>query len=290
VTLLERGKSFAAANAGNAKAKKDILNRRGVTIGALGSGSDYTPFIQHLGIPSLNIGFGGEGGGGVYHSVYDTYDHYKRFNDPKLDYGVALAKTAGRATLRLVNADVLPFDFKGFHRTVSTYMTEVTALLDNMRESTEVENQMVKENRYVLAADPTKKYVAPAANEPVPFLNFASLQNALTALEKSATKYAELYAANPKPNTNLAQLNKLLYQAEQKLLSANGLPRRSWFKHTIYAPGYYTGYGVKTLPGVREAIEQRNWKEAQEQIEIAAQALNAYTAQVDAASKILMMK
>ncbi len=290
VTLLERGKSFAAANAGNAKAKKDILNRRGVTIGALGSGSDYTPFIQHLGIPSLNIGFGGEGGGGVYHSVYDTYDHYKRFNDPKLDYGVALAKTAGRATLRLVNADVLPFDFKGFHRTLSTYMTEVTALLDNMRESTEVENQMVKESRYVLAADPTKKYVAPAANEPVPFLNFASLQNALTALEKSATKYAELYAANPKPNTNLAQLNKLLYQAEQKLLSANGLPRRSWFKHTIYAPGYYTGYGVKTLPGVREAIEQRSWKEAQEQIEIAAQALNAYTAQVDAASKILMMK
>ena len=290
VNMLERGKSFAAANAQTAKAKKDILNRKGITISALGSGSDYTPFIQHLGIPSLNIGYGGEGGGGVYHSVYDTYDHYKRFGDPKLDYGVALAKTAGRATLRLVNADVLPFDFKGFHRTVSTYMTEVTTLLETLRETTEVENQMIKENRYVQAADPTLKYFPPTAKEPVPFLNFSSLQNALTQLEKSAAQFAELYVANPKPNTNLARLNQLLYQAEQKLLSANGLPRRPWFKHTIYAPGYYTGYGVKTLPGVREAIEQRNWTEAQEQIEIAAQAITAYSNQVDAASKILMVR
>jgi N-acetylated-alpha-linked acidic dipeptidase len=290
VTMLERGKSFAAANAPNAKAKKDILARKGITIGALGSGSDYTPFIQHLGIPSLNIGYGGEGGYGVYHSVYDTYDHYKRFVDPKLEYGVSLAKTAGRATLRLVNADVLPFDFKGFHRTVNTYMIEVTALLDNTRETTEVENQMVREKRYVLAADPTEKYVPPTAKDVVPYLNFSSLQNALFALEKSANQYADLVAANPKPNTNLVQLNQLLYRAEQKLLSPGGLPRRSWFKHTIYAPGYYTGYGVKTLPGIREAIEQRNWTEAQQQIEIAAQALTSYSSQIDAASKILMMR
>ncbi len=290
VTLLERGKSFAAANAASAKAKKEILARRSLTLGALGSGSDYTPFIQHLGIPALNIGFGGEGGGGVYHSMYDTYDHYKRFGDPKFDYGVALAKTAGRTTLRLVNADVLPFDFKGFHRTVNSYMSEVTSLLESMREATEVENQMIRENRYVQAADPFKTYVPPTAAEPVPFLNFSSLQNALTALEKSATQYAELAAANPKPNTNLVQLNQLLFQAEQKLLSANGLPRRPWFRHTIYAPGFYTGYGVKTLPGIREAIEQRNWKEAQEQIEIAATTIGEYTKQVDAANKILMMR
>lgn len=290
VTLLERSKAVSAVYAANAKAKKDALARRGLTLGALGSGSDYTPFIQHLGIPALNIGFGGEGGGGVYHSVYDTYDHYKRFNDPKLEYGVALAKTAGRATLRLANADVLPFDFKSFHRTVNGYLTEINTLLESMRETTEVENQLIKENRYVLAADPTTKYVPPSPKDAVPFLNFASLQNALTALEKSAAQYADLAAANPKPNTNLAQLNKLLYQAEQKLLSANGLPRRPWFRHTIYAPGYYTGYGVKTLPGIREAIEQRNWKEAQEQIEIAAGTLTEYTKQIDAASKMLMMR
>lgn len=290
VSVLERGKSYQASNAASAKAKKEILNKKSMTIGALGSGSDYTPFIQHLGVPSLNIGYGGEGGGGVYHSIYDSYEHYKRFGDPKFDYGVALAKTGGRATLRLVGSDVLPFDFKSFHKTLSGYLTEVTALIDNLRESTEVENQMIKEKRYVLASDPTKTYIPPVAKEAVPFINFSSLQNAISALEKSATTFAELYAANPKPNTNLNRLNELLYQAEQKLLSPNGLPRRPWYKHTIYAPGFYTGYGVKTLPGVREAIEQRNWKEAQEQIEIASTAIIEYSKQVDAASKILMMR
>ena len=257
VSVFERGKSYQASTAASAKVKKEILNKKSMTIGALGSGSDYTPFIQHLGVPSLNIGYGGEGGGGVYHSIYDSYEHYKRFGDPKFDYGIALAKTGGRATLRLVESDVLPFDFKGFHKTLSGYLTEVTALIDNLRESTEVENQMIKEKRYVLAADPTKTYVPPVAKEAVPFINFSSLQNAISALEKSTTTFADLYAANPKPNTNLNKLNELLYQAEQKLLSPNGLPRRPWYKHTIYAPGFYTGYGVKTLPGVREAIHCR---------------------------------
>lgn len=290
VSVLERGRSYQAANAATAKAKKDILAKKSLTIGALGSGSDYTPFIQHLGIPSLNLGYGGEGGGGVYHSIYDSYDHYTRFNDPKFDYGVALAKTAGRTTLRLVNADMLPFDFKAFHRTVNGYLTEVIALIDNLRESTEVENQMIREKRYVLAANPTEKYVPPVAKDAVPYINFASLQNAVSVLEKSAATFAELAAANPKPNTNINKLNQLLYQAEQKLLSPSGLPRRPWYKHTIYAPGFYTGYGVKTLPGVREAIEQRNWNEAQEQIDIVAKAITDYSKEVEAASRILMMR
>lgn len=292
VSVFERGKSRAALYANNAKSKKEALGRRTLVLGAMGSGSDYTPFIQHLGIPSMNIGYGGEGsgGGGVYHSVYDTYDHYVRYVDGKFDYGVALAKTAGRTTLRLAGADVLPFDFKSFHRTVNGYLNEVTALLESIRESTEVENQLIRENRYALAADPKEKIIPPTAKEPVPFLNFASLQNALSTLEKSANQYADLIAANPKPNTNVAELNRLLYQAEQKLLSPSGLPRRPWFRHTIYAPGFYTGYGVKTLPGVREAIEERNWKEAQDQIEIAATAIDTYARQIDAASKVLMMR
>ncbi|MBS1977003.1 MAG: M28 family peptidase [Bacteroidetes bacterium] len=290
VSALERVKSFMAAQPGPAKNRKDALNRKGMILGALGSGSDYTPFIQHLGVPSLNVGYGGEGGAGVYHSVYDSYDHFKRFVDPTFAYGAALAKTTGRITLRLANADVLPFDFKGFHRTVAGYMAEVLAMTDNLRESTEFENQLVKENRYVQASDPTEKYIPPVSKDPVPYLNFSSLQNAIATLDKSATQFAELYSLNPKPNTNLEKLNQLLRQAEQKLLSTNGLPRRGWFRHTIYAPGFYTGYGVKTLPGVREAIEQRNWREAQEQIEIAAKAINEYTAQINAASNILMMR
>lgn len=290
VTVLERRKSADAAQASTVKAKKEILTKKNLTIGALGSGSDYSPFIQHLGIASLNLGFGGEDAGGEYHSIYDSYDHYKRFKDPTFEYGVALAKTAGRATMRLTNADVLPFDFKAFQKTVSTYVTEVTSLIETMRESTEVENQMIAEKRYVLANDPTEKFIPPASKEPVPFLNFSSLQNAVANLEKSAATFSDLYAANPKPNTNIVNLNKLLFQSERKLLSEIGLPRRPWYKHTIYAPGFYTGYGVKTLPGIREAIEQRNWKEAQEQIESVTSALIKFSVQVDAANKILMMR
>lgn len=290
VNVVERVKAVQAVYAANTKAKKEILGRSSEPLGALGSGSDYTPFIQHLGIPSLNIGFGGEDDGGEYHSIYDSYDLYVRFKDPKFEYGVALAKTAGRITMRLSNADVLPFDFKSFHKTVNGYMGEVMTLLESTRESTEVENQMITEKRYTLAADPTQKYIAPERKDAVPFLNFSSLQNAVSALEKAANQYAELVAANPSPNTNAANLNKLLFQAEQKLLIEGGLPGRPWFKHSIYAPGLYTGYGVKTLPGIREAIEQRDWKQAQDQIENASKAINTYTEQINAASKILMLK
>ena len=285
-TALERQKSFLAINTPGAKARKEILSKNSMTLGALGSGSDYTSFIDHLGIPSLNIGFGGEGGDGVYHSIYDSYDHYKRFVDPKLEYGVALAKAAGRTTLRLANATVLPFDFKAFHRTVSGYQTEVMALIDNMREATDVENMLIRDKRYAQAADPTEKTVLPATKEVVPFVSFTSLQNAIAHLEKSAASIADQLAAHPDPKQADA-VNQLMYQAEQKLLSTQGLPRRPWFKHTIYAPGYYTGYGVKTLPGIREAIEQRSWNEAQEQIEIAAKSIQAYAAQIDAAATLL---
>lgn len=290
VSVHERLKSSQAARASTPKARKEILGRKTLPLSAMGSGSDYTPFIQHLGIASLNLGYGGENEGGEYHSIYDSYDHYKRFKDPKFDYGVALAKTAGRATLRMANADVLPFDFKGFHKTVNTYLSEVTSLVESMREATEVENQMIREKRYVLASDPTKQFVAPTTKDAVPYLDFSALQNAVSQLERSVTIFAELYAANPKPNTNLTKLNELLFKSERKLISEKGLPRRPWYRHTIYAPGFYTGYGVKTLPGVREAIEQRNWKEAQEQIAIAAKALTDFNLVVENASQILKMR
>ncbi len=289
ISVLERRKSANAAIASSAKAKREILNRKTFEVDALGSGSDYTPFIQHLGIPSLSIGYGGESGGGEYHSIYDSYDHYKRFKDPKFEYGVALAKTAGRAALRLANADVLPFDFKTFYKTARGYLDEVVALLEQMRESTEVENQMIRENRYVFANDPTRKFIQPKTKDPVPHLNFAPLQNTFNKLERSVNQYAELQAGNPRPGTQLNELNKLLYTAEQRLLG-DGLPRRPWYRHSIYAPGFYTGYGVKTLPGIREAIEQRNWSEAQDQIENVTEVIERYAGHVDAASKILMLK
>ena len=290
VSVRERAKAAQAVNASGTAATKAVLDKKSMSIGALGSGSDYSPFFQHLGIPALNLGYGGEAGSGEYHSIYDSYDHFIRFKDPGQVYGVVLAKTAGRITLRLANADVLPFDFKSFYATVNGYLNEVMTLLDNMRESTEIENRMVKDNYYVYAKDPKVKFIPPVTKDVVPYLDFSTLQNAMLALKTASATYSELVVANPRPLASRDELNKTLYRAEQKLMVEAGLPRRPWYKHTIYAPGYYTGYGVKTLPGIREAIEQRNWTEAQEQIGIIAAAIERYTKEVEAANKMLMMR
>jgi N-acetylated-alpha-linked acidic dipeptidase len=282
ISILERRLSHdMIAASSDIKNVKEKLNKKTIDIGAMGSGSDYSSFIQHIGVSSLDIGFGGEDGGGEYHSIYDSYDDYRRFKDPKFEYGLTLAKTAGRASLRLADAELLPFNFKYFSKTVNRYVNELLKLLDQMRENTSAQNQLIKEQRYDYAGDPSVKLLPPAIKEEVPYLNFSHLQNVLYKLEKTSNELSDSLQkiAVPKRDT----VNRQLYQAEQELLTDGGLPRRSWYKHTIYAPGFYTGYGVKTLPGIREAMEQRNWKEAQEQIEIAAGSitrLNNYLASI----------
>lgn len=276
ISILERSRARAIATATSTTAKKNLLNRKTVPLGALGSGSDYSPFFQHLGVPSLNLGFGGENEGGEYHSIYDSYDHYKRFKDPKFEYGVALAKAAGRTTLRFAQADVLPFDFKALQKTIAGYLSEVISATEQLRESTAVENQAIRENRYVQAADPTETYFPPLPAAEVPYIDFSALQNAIAAMEKATAGLTEKINSGSLSEESKRTLNRKLYQAEQQLLLPDGLPRRSWYRHSIYAPGFYTGYGVKTLPGVREAIEQRNWKEAQTEIQKAAQAINSF--------------
>lgn len=275
--VFERSRAEIVAAATSAKTKKELLTRDGYKLSALGSGSDYSTFLQHAGIPVLNLAFGGEDAGGEYHSIYDSYDLFVRFKDPGFVYGVALSQVAGRAAIRLADADVLPFDFRKLHKTISGYVNELTAQLETERENTQVENQLISSNVYTLAADPTEKLVAPKAKDEVPFIDFSPLQNALSAFEKSASHLADTLAKSGNTAYN-ARLNKALFQAEQQLLTEQGLPRRSWYKHTIYAPGFYTGYGVKTLPGIREAIEQRNWKEAEEQIAVVAASVNKLTA------------
>jgi N-acetylated-alpha-linked acidic dipeptidase len=238
----------------------------------MGSGSDYSSFIQHLGVPSLNIGFGGEDEGGEYHSIYDSYDMYKRFKDPTFVYGVTLAQTTGRVVLRLADADALQFDFRNLHNTIKGYVGELMRNVDQMRETAKVENMLVKNKVYVYAADPTEKLKTPEAVTEVPYLDFSPLLNALSKLEKAAGK-AE--AAKTTPDLKkLAEINSKLFTAEQQLLTNDGLPRRPWYKHSLYAPGFYTGYGVKTVPGVREAIEQKNWSEATTQIVEVAKAVD----------------
>ncbi|MCK0159590.1 transferrin receptor-like dimerization domain-containing protein [Allomuricauda sp. F6463D] len=255
-------------------------------LSALGSGSDYTPFIQHTGIASLNLGYGGEGRGGEYHTIYDTYTHYTRFKDPGFDYGVALANTAGRISLRLANAEVLPFELTQWHSTIETYLGEVMKTLEDMRTEVEKHNKLVKQDAQQLVMDP-KKPIAPAQMKAkVPYLDFSPIQNVVADLKKSIAAFSNADALQL-PAAKKAQLNQELMGMEQVLLQDKGLPRRDWFKHQIYAPGFYTGYGVKTLPGVREAIEQQEWKEAQEQIGVLATTLKAFDAQVQKLNSIV---
>ena len=261
-------------------------------ISALGSGSDYTPFLQHLGIASLNIGFGGEDGGGSYHSVYDSFDHYTKFGDPGFEYGLALAKVGGRTVLRLANADILPFTFSPFAETVGRYVTEVTKLADDMRKSTEAGNARITDRVYELAADPTETWVTPKPQQAVPQLDFEVLKKSLARLEASGKAYDSALtvavAAGRIPSGTAAKaLGDILVRTERAMTRPHGLPRRGWFRHHIYAPGYYTGYGVKTLPGVREAIEQRDWKETEEQIAIVAAVLNDVAGEIDSATRSL---
>lgn len=273
VTVFERARAFEAISTQGTNEKKKIWDQKELQLYALGSGSDYSSFIQHAGIPSLNLGFGGEDGGGEYHSIYDSYSLYEKFKDPGFQYGVTLAETAGHAVLRMADADYLPFNFKHLVKTIELYSEDLIALLNTSREKTEFENQIINSGGYRVGEDPTKGYVLPVAKPEIPYLDFSPLQNALQKLAIITDTLNIVYQKKIKTNTVSITFNQSLYRAEQQLLNETGLPRREWYKHTLYAPGYYTGYAVKTMPGIREAIEQRNWKEAQQQIEVDAKAV-----------------
>jgi N-acetylated-alpha-linked acidic dipeptidase len=252
-------------------------------LGALGSGSDYTPFVQHLGIASLDLGYGGEDkDAGIYHSVYDSFDHYVRFGDPGFVYGVVLARTIGRTVLRVADADVLPLRFRPFARAVEHYSSEVHKLADDLREQTERQHQLLDQHAFELAADPTEPHAPPIREASVPFLNFAPLDNAVLRLKRSAKACDEALEKLAAPDCKLsdaqaAGLDDLLRGMEPTLTYQQGLPGREWFRHMIYAPGLQTGYGAKTLPGVREGIEQRHWPEVAQYMNITADVLNAYS-------------
>jgi N-acetylated-alpha-linked acidic dipeptidase len=147
---------------------------------------------------------------------------------------------------------------------------------------------MINDKLFAVANDPVKKLVIPKPKEVVPFLNFSAFENSLAQLKQNAEDLQKLYKdASSLPSQTQAQLNEILFKVERSLIQPEGLPRRPWYKHQIYAPGFYTGYGVKTLPAIREAIEQRNWKEAQESIDIAAKTILAYNAEVQQAVNLL---
>ena len=290
VSIQQRKYAATLVNTDKA-ARTKLIGNKNIKLGALGAGSDWSGFLQHLGIASLNLGFGGEGDGGQYHSIYDSYDHYIKFGDPGFQYGVTLSKTAGRVIMRMANADVLPFDVNSFYKTVDEYVTDLKTILDNTRTQTDEENQMIRDSLYDLASDPKKTYHSPRLKETVPFLNFSDLENEMSQMKHQTDQFQLKYGDAIKlPVEKQNELNEILFKLERSLINENGLPRRSWYKHQIYAPGYYTGYGVKTLPGIREAIEQRNWKEAQENIEIVSKVIGKYTQQVQLAMGVMILK
>ena len=285
MTVWERSRAQQVVN-GSPEERREAMERKDLRIDAMGSGSDYTPFLQHLGIASLNIGFGGEDGGGSYHSAYDSFAHYTRFGDPDFTYGVALSKVGGHAVMRLADADVLPFEFANFAETVNGYANELTRLANTMREETDRTNQIISSGMLAAVQDPTRAYVMPQTKEAVPKLDFKTLETALSKLNASVQNYQRASAEKQLSPDRRAALDKILYGSERSLTLNTGLPRRDWFKHQIYAPGYYTGYGVKTLPAIREAIEQRDWREATEQIGVVSKVIENFAAEIDKAAAL----
>jgi len=263
-------------------------------IGALGSGSDYSAFIEHLGVPAVDVAFGSEGvSGGVYHSRYDTWEHFSRFGDPGFVYEGVLAKTVGRMVIRAADSD-LPIQRTGnFADTVATYVTEIKKLATDKREAAELQAKNLSDRVFELSADPTKSSAPPTALKPVPQIDFAPLDAAVTRLKASATAYDEALAKNGAALSPaaLAQLQSLMLTIDQTLAPDNvGLPERPWFQNLIYAPGRFTGYGAKTLPGVREAIEDERFTDADKYSKLTADVLNAYSDRLDQATKVLAAK
>ncbi len=264
VSVLQRRRMHEVLN-GNAEAR----SMRDLRIDALGSGSDFTPFLQHAGVPTLNVAFGGADGGGIYHSIYDSFAWYTRFSDTAFVYGKALAQVAGTMVMRVANADLLPAEFGNLSATTKRYLGEVTALRETTAKEIDELNRRLAEGAYAITNDPRRPLQAPRAQLAAPFLNFAPVQNAIDSLARMAERFEKAYEGVPAGRATaaaLAQVNALVRQSDQVMLIPEGLPKRPWYQHALYAPGYYTGYGVKTMPGVREAIEQRDWKLADEQI------------------------
>ena len=259
-------------------------------IGPLGSGSDYSAFLQHVGIPSINLGFGGEDeSGGVYHSIYDSFRHMTTFDDPGLRYGAALSKTVGRLVIRLAQADTPPQRFGDFADTVARYLDEVTKLESDRRLQDEKRARLTAAGDFRLASNPSNPVAAPAAVTATPHVELAALANAVDRLKASAAAYDAAYAARGAvlAPAQRARLNALLADIDQLLLDDRGLPGRPWFRNLVYAPGKFTGYGAKTLPGVREAIEERRFADADVYAARTAKVIDNYAARLGAARRVI---
>jgi len=287
VSVWKRWQSTIVAT-GTAEARNEARSRSDLRIAALGSGSDYSPFLQHLGTATLNLGFGGLDEDGIYHSIYDDFYHFTKFLDTDFRYGRALAQTVGTAVIRLADADLLPFDFTNLADTVQVYFKDLQQLLKTTQDNIRERNRQIEDGVFGAIVDPRRPMRAPQAEAVPPAINFAPLENAVDGLVRAAGRYKKaLASAGPRLSAHpevVRAVNARLIQSERQMTDPGGLPRRPWYTHLLYAPGYYTGYSVKTLPGVREAIEQKHYDEAESEVVRIARALDRESALIIAAA------
>src|SRR5579859_346066 len=270
LSVWKRAQLAEIRRAGSGEDRKEARGRGDLRLDMLGGGSDHAPFNNFAGVAALGIGFGGEDGGGIYHSIYDDFYWYTHFSDTDFSYGKALSQTGGTAMMRLADADLLPFEFGDFADDVRMYVREVKKFAGEQQDEVNERNREIEEGAFSATADPKEKYVPPSVEEVPPHLNFAPLDNAVEKLNHSAEEYQKaLTAAAANGGAvleigSLRELNEMLIQSEHKLTTPEGLPGRFWYKHELYAPGAYTGYAAKAIPAVREALEQKKWKQAEE--------------------------
>jgi N-acetylated-alpha-linked acidic dipeptidase len=293
MSVWQRAQLSAIAEAKSADDRNELRQRADLRIEALGSGTDFTAYLDHLGIACLNLGFGGEDEQGIYHSIYDDFYWYTHFSDTDFAYGRAMAQTIGTSVVRLADAEVLPFDFVDFADTVGMYTKNLEKLLADKQNEIRERNQEIDEGMFKATFDPRRPTVAPAKEEIPPHVNFAPMENAVDSLTRSAKHYQQALSqkqarlGDDAVAARLAALNHDLMESERRLTNADGLPRRPWYKHLLYAPGVYSGYGVKTVPGVREGIEQKNYAEAEQEIVRVAKALDDESALIESAAREL---
>jgi N-acetylated-alpha-linked acidic dipeptidase len=293
MTVWKREQLSRLAEAKTAEDRQELRQRADLRIDALGSGTDFTAYLDHLGIATLDLGFGGEDEQGIYHSIYDDFYWYTQFSDTEFVFGRALAQTVGTSVMRLADAEVLPFDFVDFADTVDMYKKELQKLLAAKQDEIRERNQEVEDGVFKATFDPRRPTVAPVKEQVPPHLNFAPLENAVESVTRSAKHYQQALASKQASLGDetvagkLAAVNRELMTSERKLTNADGLPRRLWYKHLLYAPGVYSGYGVKTIPGVREGIEQKRYAEADAEIVRVAKALEDEAVVIDSAARTL---
>jgi N-acetylated-alpha-linked acidic dipeptidase len=290
LTVWKRWQLDSIKSASSAEERQELRQRNDIRIGISGGGSDHASFQNFLGIAVLDIGFGGEDGGGVYHSIYDDFYWYTHYADTDFVYGRTLSQFNGSMVMRLADADLLPFDFSNFADTVQTYVTGLQTFSTKMRDDIRERNLEIEEGVFTASADPKKAYFPPKKEDLPPYLNFSPLQNSADALSRSAAEYqkaltaAEENGGKALASASIAEVNSLLIESERKLTNPEGLPGRFWYKHQIYAPGVYTGYESKAIPAVREAIEQKKWKQAEQAMASASAVLQAEAALVSSAA------